>query len=237
MDERYGCEQARDLLAELATGAAAGQERAALLRHVATCSTCRSELTELTKVADDLLLLAPPAEPPTGFESAVLARLSATTRPAPHQVRPVPRRRARSRPRLLAGALALLVAAALGAGLTWWRTAADRALAAETRQTQTIANGRHLEAARLRAADGTGTGTVFLYDGNPSWLLVSLSSAPVDGAYEVVVVHIDGLRYAIGACQVSGGSGTTAYRLPASTAGIAGIEMTGPSGIRLAAEV
>src|SRR5262245_30798816 len=231
MDERYGCEQARDLLAELATGAAAGQERAAVLRHVATCSTCRSELTQLTKVADDLLLLAPPAEPPTGFESAVLAGLAAPARPAPHKVR------LGSRRRLLAGALAVLLAATLGAGLTWWRTAADRALAAETRQTQTIANGRHLEAARLRTADGTGTGTVFLYDGDPSWLLVNLSVAPVDGAYEVVLVHTDGRRYAIGACQVAGGSGITAYRLTASTVGIASIEMTGPSGVSLTARV
>src|SRR5258706_10161213 len=85
MTERLECGEAEALLAELATGAAAGHDRALTLQHVATCTACRQALGELVQVADALLLLAPPTEPPAGFESAVLAGLTRAdhTRPRP----------------------------------------------------------------------------------------------------------------------------------------------------------
>ncbi|MEV0719184.1 hypothetical protein, partial [Asanoa sp. NPDC050611] len=68
------CATVRPALAELAIGALGGDERAEALRHVASCAACARELERLAGVADGLLLLAPPVEPPAGFESAVLAR-------------------------------------------------------------------------------------------------------------------------------------------------------------------
>src|SRR5215467_1195390 len=79
MDETPDCEAVRPLLEELATGAVTGHDRAFALMHVAHCDRCRRELTELTRVADDLLLLAPRREPPAGFDAAVARRLATLT--------------------------------------------------------------------------------------------------------------------------------------------------------------
>jgi hypothetical protein len=57
-------------LAELALGLL--HERAALLEHVSSCEGCTSHLRDLETVAGTLLLLAPEAEVPIGFERRVL---------------------------------------------------------------------------------------------------------------------------------------------------------------------
>ena len=231
MDNLYGCAAARSLLAELATGAAAGVERASAIRHVAECVTCRSELAGLARTADSLLLLVPAAEPPSGFENSVIARLERD---------PAVRHRRAARPlrRMLAAAVAGLVAAALlGAGAVWWHTAPDRALATRTRHTLEVADGRYLDAAQVTTVSGATVGTVFLYQGNPSWLLVSMTAAPADGPYQVSIVGRGGGTYPIGTCPISNGAGTIAYRLRTQVASIAAIEMRGPNGVRLTARV
>jgi hypothetical protein len=231
MDESYGCPQARPLLAELATGAVTGHERAAALRHVADCASCRAELAKLTTVVDALLSLTPTAEPPAGFESAVVAQIAKDRRPRFLQT---PLWTA-GRRLVAAYAAVVLLGAALGAGVVWWRTADDRALAEQTRQTLAEANGRYLQAARLTSATGTIAGTVFMYQGSPSWLLVSVSGAPTDGPYQVRLLHIDGSAYTIGACQVAKGSGTTGYQLTGPVASIVEVQLTGPDGTLLTA--
>src|SRR5262245_8368004 len=97
------CAEIRPALAELAVGALSGDERAEALRHVESCPDCARELERLAELADDLLLLAPPAEPPAGFEAAALARMT----PAP---------RHRSRRQLLGLAAGVVAVALAGAG-------------------------------------------------------------------------------------------------------------------------
>src|SRR5918992_5949383 len=80
MTPRLRCEEARELAAEMALGTLAGDERAQLITHIASCSACRSTVEELSRVADALLLLAPEHEPPGGFESAFLAQFKAPVR-------------------------------------------------------------------------------------------------------------------------------------------------------------
>src|SRR3954453_6928487 len=82
-----GCEQTREIAAELALGIADGEDRARALRHLTECADCRRAVEELSSVTDELLTLAPARQPPAGFESRVLAQLA----PA----RPRPRRRLR----------------------------------------------------------------------------------------------------------------------------------------------
>src|SRR5215475_8510087 len=76
MNAEMGCDQVRDLAADLAIGIADGQERDAALRHAATCPSCRRLVAELSSVVDALLLLAPSHDPPPGFAAATLARIS-----------------------------------------------------------------------------------------------------------------------------------------------------------------
>jgi hypothetical protein len=75
MPESRLCAEVRELIPELAMGVAPGDERAFALAHIATCAECRQLLEETTETVDELLLLAPEQEPPTGFDSSVMAAL------------------------------------------------------------------------------------------------------------------------------------------------------------------
>jgi hypothetical protein len=234
MPELPECSAVRPLLPELATGAIAGDERARALGHVSTCLECGRELAELTKTADALLLLAPPAEPPPGFESKVLATLEAAPGPVPiHRPR---RRRART---VLALAAAVVLAAGTGSTVTYRQTADDRRLADQYRDTLAVANGRYLTAARLTTADAQGAGTVFLYQGNPSWLMLTVTAAPIDGLYDIVAIDRQGAAHPVGRCRVVDRGVTAGYRLPLPLAEITQIQLfaTAPDGARLIAKV
>jgi len=95
---------------ELAVGAVSEPLRSDLLAHAASCPSCDLRLRELVAVADRLLLLAPSAEPPPGFETRVLAAL-----------RPGRRRR----PLLAVVAVSVLALALAGAAVVLARGEAD----------------------------------------------------------------------------------------------------------------
>jgi hypothetical protein len=183
--EGLECAEARELFPELAAGVAAGDERARALGHLSGCPACRRELAATAEVVDELLLLVPEHEPPAGFESSVLARLTPAASP---------RRRLRSG---LLWAASIVAAAILAAGAVWWQTADDRELAGDYRHTLTIAHGHGLSAAPLLLAGGAETGTVFAYDGSPSWIYITFRSAPPQGRYDVRLQTRDGRRLAL----------------------------------------
>lgn len=225
MNESHGCAEVRDLLPEFAMGSAAGQERADVLRHLMRCSQCRRELDGLSRVADDLLLMAPEQEPPAGFEAAVLDRI----RPA-KAGRPAPGARLG---RLLLRVAAVVLVAALGAGTVWWYTASDRRVAHQYQQALKVADGRYLTAAPLVISpqDEAGydaAGYVFAYQGNPSWLLLTISSAPAPGRYDVTVVTVDGDSWSIGACVAAGSSCTMGNTVTVPVAKIQAVRVTQP---------
>ena len=221
MSELPPCHDVHGLLPELATGAAAGDDRAWALDHVSRCHDCRRELDQLTTTADAVLLLAPSVDPPPRFESTVLARLDAAATPPP-------RRRLLARRRVVAAlafAVSMLVAAGGGALFVQSRTAEDRRLADQYRHTLAVANGRYLKATALTTADARPAGTVFLYQGNPSWLLVTVTAAPADGAYTVLAVDRAGAAHAIGTCQIINRTGTFGYRLRMAVAEVSEIRL------------
>jgi Putative zinc-finger len=182
--EGLGCAEARELLPELAAGVAAGDERARALGHLSDCRDCRLELARTAEVVDELLLLVPEQQPPARFEASVLARLTATA----------PRRR--PRPGLL-WAASIVAVAVLTAGAVWWHTADDRELASNYRHTLAVAHGHDLSAAPLLFAGGAETGTVFAYQGSPSWIYVTFRPAPPQGNYDVHLLTKDGRRLAL----------------------------------------
>jgi hypothetical protein len=182
--EGLECAEARELFPELAAGVAAGDERARALGHLSGCPACRRELAGTVEVLDELLLLVPEHEPPAGFESSVLARLMPAT---------PPRRR---RP-LLLWAASIVAVAVLAAGAVWWQAADDRELASDYRHTLAVAHGQGLSAAPLLLEGGAETGTVFAYQGAPSWVYVTFRSAPPRGRYDVRLLTKDGRRLAL----------------------------------------
>ena len=76
MTSEMRCEQVRELAPELALDIAEGEERDAALRHLDGCGGCRQVVSELSSVGDELLQLAPAQDPPAGFDSRVLARVT-----------------------------------------------------------------------------------------------------------------------------------------------------------------
>jgi hypothetical protein len=234
MSEQQECHEVRPSLAELATGAVSGDDRARALAHVTGCAACRQELAELARAADAVLLLAPPVDPPPGFESGVLARLradagaaSARGRSGRPWVAAIRRRLPRApwlRPAVAFG-VAVVLAAGGGVQAAQWRSADDRRLAEHYRETLAVADGRYLKALRMTTVDGQSAGTVFLYQGNPSWLLVTISSAPADGAYEVLAVDRNGAVHPSGTCQVYDRRGTAGYHLDIPVAAVTRVQL------------
>jgi hypothetical protein len=209
VDDRAECVELADLLAEVATGAASGPDRARVLRHLNDCDDCRRELDELSRLADEVLLIAPEREPPAAFESAVLDRIAAEG-PAPVEGP----RRWFTRPALYAAAAAIFALA--GAGTVWQATTEDRELAAGFRETLEVANGRYFTAAPLIDAAGVEVGHVFLYEGDPSWVFAVLGPEPRPGAYDVIV-DAAGPAQTVATCEVDdsgcGAGGTVDARI------------------------
>lgn len=206
MTESQRCVEVRALIPELAMGVAPGDERARALAHLATCTGCRQLLEETTATVDELLLLAPEHEPPTGFDSQVIAAIGLGREGQPG--------RQKAWRLVLAAAVVVLVAAG-AAGLTRWAGADDRELAAQYRETLRVAEGSYLRAAPLVGRGSTEAGHVFAYQGNPSWVFVTVADAP-SGVHRVRYVTEDGRRRPLGWCTVRDGQGSwgTAIDVP-----------------------
>lgn len=177
------CEEIRDLAPELALGILDGEERGRALQHLADCPECRRRVEELAEVADELLLLAPHAEVPVGFEERALAPLRSER---------APRRRRR-----WLRVLVPTAAAAAAAAITLAVVSDDLRLASHYRNTLDEANGRQFEAYALRAPGDQHVGQVFAYDGSPSWLLMTVDEAHRTGLKGAELVMDDGRRVPI----------------------------------------
>jgi hypothetical protein len=224
MTSEMGCEQVRELAPELALDIAEGEERDAALRHLDGCSGCHRLVSELSSVGDELLQLAPAHDPPAGFESRVLARVTepprlGRRRPLAHRWRWV-----------AAAAAAAVLAAALGAGSVTLATAGDRRLAASYQAVLSQGQGSYFLAAPLQGTRGR-VGTVFGYQGKPSWAMVTLQS-PVqqEGRFQVQVVTRDGRYLPLGEAVLGGARSTWGGQLPVDLSAVHELRFVGPDG-------
>lgn len=213
---RPECEEIRTLSAELALGIASGEDRARVLEHAAGCHDCRRSLQQLTAVTDQLLLLAPEADPPRGFEERVLAQI--TPRPARRRL---PRR-------LMKPVLAATVGAALASLVLVLAYSDDHRLANEYRTALAAANGSRFEAVPLRDGAGVKRGSVSLYKGRPSWLVVALSPGVRADVHTAELVGHDGRHIALGGFRMRGG--VWGGPLPLALDQVASVQLLGPSG-------
>jgi hypothetical protein len=147
------CAVADEQLAELALGLLAAEEADEVLAHVEGCARCRAELDELSATADRLLVAAPAAEPPAGFEGRAVARMGGGVARRASWVRRV-------------AAVALLAAGAAAVGVLAGRASApDRtvlvaaSLAPDRAELFMSIDGEQGETYRcsLRSSDGTTT--------------------------------------------------------------------------------
>jgi len=75
-----GCPDVREVAPDFAFGILDGEARADVLLHLDQCPTCQRYVSELSETADALVLLAPEAEPPPGFERRTLDRIVESSR-------------------------------------------------------------------------------------------------------------------------------------------------------------
>jgi hypothetical protein len=164
------CAALHDVAAELALGTLDGPARGEALVHLAGCAPCRAHVQELTEAVDQLLALAPEAEPPAGFESAVIARIAEEDR------RDAPGHRRSSR-LLLAAAALVLALAGLAAGFLLGRGGDAE-------------DDSELATAAMVAPGGDVVGEVWRYGSDEATLVVSVPGwADIEGT--------DGPRYAL----------------------------------------
>ena len=198
MSNSPACGDVRPQLPELALGTLTGQERAQALEHLVKCPGCRRELSSLSEVGDELLRLAPSAEPPVGFETRALERL----------LGPGPRRRARTRQSLMVAAAAV-IAASLGGSAAYLLGGADREVAASYRETLAVAEGEYFAARPLRDDGGSQVGHVFGYQGSPSWVFSVVRAGRGGGTYDIEVTMGGGKTWIAGAVRVPEGEEAT----------------------------
>ena len=223
MSDPLQCAEVRDMIPELATGVASGEERAWAIAHLGGCPACRRELDETAAVVDDLLLLGPSKEPPPGFETAVLGRLQ--SHPS----------RLRRRGRLLQFVAVLVVAAVLGGGATMWATARERQLAAAYERTLGVANGEYFTATNVTTRSRREVGHLFAYEGSPSWIFVTIADAPTPGSYDMQLVTSDGDARTLDECVLSARGGSCGREINVPLRQVILIRMTKPGGPSLIA--
>lgn len=191
------CAEVEALAPELALGTVDGAERAAVLSHLAGCAKCREASDQLAGVADRLLLLAPPAEPPAGFETRVLARMAS---PAPAERTPRPARRPR---RALVGIAAVALVAALAGGGLALLGNPERA-------------GADVHTALAKDDKGRWTCRAVAYGTDPGWVFIALDRT--DGMNRTFAVEArrvgDEAPIRLGDLTLHDGHGSLAVQLP-----------------------
>lgn len=220
MSDSPECRETRNVLPELGLGVLTGEERARALHHLASCTACRAHLGDLREIADELLLLVPPREPPAGFESRVLEQVGGRGRGA---------RRPRWR-RLLVAAMAVLVAAAGSAAGLYLATGEDRELARHYRDALEQAGGSYFGGIALHDQRLQRVGTVFGYEGAPTWMVVVVDVPERSGEYEVVLVTRERERLPMGSLELSNGSGSWGRAIPVRLRDVAGVQLVNEEG-------
>ena len=124
----------------------------------------------------------------------------------------------------------MVLAAALGGGSVFLATAGDRRLAASYQAVLSQGQGSFFAAAPLKGARGR-VGTVFGYQGQPSWVMTTLQS-PVhgDGRFKVQVVTRDGRYLHLGDAVLGGAKGTWGGQLPVDLSAVHELRFVGSDG-------
>ena len=213
------CEAFADELIELALGTSSGRRRSEVLEHLASCPSCRAETEQYSLVAEAVQQLAPPVQPPLGFEMRLAERLQqeATVQ------RPARTRRFGTRVQAIAAAVALV---AFGLGTLV-------ATKVSHRGDRSSASTSGLVTANFTSG-GRVVGDVLISDGDPGWMLVSTEGTGWKGPVTCEVTLASGAVKTIGTFTISGEYGVWAAPLAASDGQVRSARLIDANGAILA---
>jgi len=117
-------------------------------------------------------------------------------------------------------AAAVLLAAAVGGAGVFAAGSGDRDLAADYRRTLAVADGSAFGAWRLGDA-----GTVFLYQGSPSWMFVSMQPSAGAGPYACELVLRGGRRMSLGTFSLQAYQTGWGRTIPVALDEVAGVQL------------
>jgi hypothetical protein len=220
MSSRPECQEIQELAAELALGIASGEERARALEHLTSCPQCCSLVQEMSDVSDELLLVAPPLEPPVGFESRMMERFRTGFRRKPRLA-------------LILAAAALLLAA--GAGGTYLAVRSDVRFAQHYREVFAAAQGEYFASSPLYSGKRP-RGQIFAYQGSPSWVFLVLDGASTADRYSVRLVTRSGQEIDLGRFHRASGTTSWGRALPVDLHSVWRVELIPNLGTTLEAE-
>jgi hypothetical protein len=205
------CETVQDDLAELALGVLSGRGRSEVLDHVGSCVHCSVELEQLAIVTDTLVQLAPPVEPPVGFELRLAERLRAA---AAHR----PKRSRRVAALGAAAAVSMTLGFGLGALVT---SGAGSGQGQPATSTLTTAN---------LTSHGQVLGEVVISAGRPAWMFMTIKGGGWPGTVRCDVTLVGGRVETIGVFQLSGGYVAWAAPLTSAAHQVRSAQLIAPNG-------
>ena len=203
------CDELAGVAAELALGALTGRERADALEHLDRCEACRENVRRQMMTGEELFGLLPACEPPPGFEIGVMTRIGLIA-PSPAAGRRIGRMFHRggnaggqtgrgwagaTRRMLAVAAVALAVVGAGLAGGWGLRFAASPPARSP------------LSSAPLTSASHRAVGKIYVYDGSPGWLYMSVDLGSGNETVACRVAGADGHVTTVGSFRLAGGYG------------------------------
>jgi anti-sigma factor RsiW len=209
------CETVQDDLPELALGILSGRRRCEVLDHVGSCPHCSAELEQYSVVADALVQLAPPVEPPVGFELRLAERLRAAT---PHR----PNRRRRAATLCAAAAVTVMLGVGLGALVT---SGGGNGQGQPVTATLTTAN---------LTSHGHVLGEVMISGGRPAWMFMTIRGEAWPGTVRCDVTLVGGRVETVGVFQLSGEYGAWAAPLTSAAHPVRFVRLVASDGSVLA---
>jgi hypothetical protein len=250
------CDELRAMAAEVALGILSGAERADALAHMEHCVSCRVLVEGLAQTGDSLLLLAPQAEPPMGFESRVAARVAQDAHPhdaSPAMAEPTEEHgqvvelggRAGStpirpkRPSQRAGTIRrrrTALAAAAAVAILVGGTAAGVTVIDHNGSSghSEVADQSSLRSGQFMAATGQQVGQVYTYSGNPSWVFMNVDASGANGTYTCELKLANGTTVPLGQFDVHDGIGEWAHTVAVDVRQISTARLVSSSGATLA---
>jgi hypothetical protein len=194
MTERPGrreeCMSLREAAPDVALGLLTGEERAVALAHLERCEACRAEVAALAVTADEVLLAAPEATPPAGFDTRVLAGLAEHRAAGSGAQVTRSAGRAGHRRRVAVAALAAAAIALVVAGLAAVVARDEPSVPAAATVEMRTGRGRVIGDATL-----TGSEPALVTVEVPEWeALVDTWGEPPSGSYWLAVETRDGER-------------------------------------------